>query len=147
MFIVFNFDIRYSISNKRSDVMKPAVLLYSSRRFATNRDYQISITTELIKFYICSIDSFHSDCIIKMLLFFLYVPCERRYCDCKSLNLWSSFLRYIVIIINNDHPECMVGIFGARGARRCIVGNTANVEPSHSLHFAHSTLRRNQECV
>ena len=70
----------------------------ATRRVASLCDYWISITIEPIKFWVGSIDSLGSNYIIKVFLFFLYVPYVRRYYDAKFESRIFT-LRYVVLVI------------------------------------------------
>jgi len=84
--------------------------VYTSRQFASARDYQILITVKPMKFWIGAIDSLGSKCIIKMFLFFLYVSYERRYCNAKfeSGNLLLRNVNVIIIINVIVARSCVV---------------------------------------
>ena len=73
---------------------------------------------EPVKFYIRLIDDIHSNCIIKMLLFFSYVPYEQRYCDAKSryktFHIELKYVVVVVIVIVDQLAKCTVARFGAR---------------------------------
>ena len=73
-------------------------LFYASQRVPSMRDYQISVMAEPIKFWVVSNDSLAPTCIIKVFLFFLSVPYERRYRDAKSKSRFLHLRNVIVIV-------------------------------------------------
>jgi len=71
------------------------VYLYARSKVETSRDYQISITVDLIELIISSIDSAYPNYIIKICLFLLYVLYEKNYYNvkCKNPKIYLMYVR------------------------------------------------------